>query len=96
MKMTKSEFFCIINGYCNDTTVDDMYVVFKAAYTEKGLEEAKYSLELLEWEYETCSHVWLNDWDEGQNYIDFFGIYTHSDILHMILKCGKKYKENKE
>ena len=92
MIMTKKEFLCFVNAFCDDTTVDNMYVVFKAAYTEKGLEKEKYSLELLEWEFEHCSHVWLNDWDEGQNYIDFFGMYTERDLLKLILTKDKPFK----
>lgn len=86
MKMSKSALKKLISEFC-EVYYCDIYVVFKYAYTEKELEKESYELKRLDLELSGYNdvHVWDTDWDEGQEYIDFFGIYTESDILSLIL-----------
>lgn len=83
MKMSKRNFETIVSEFC-DVYLEDVYVVFKAAYREADLESEPYLFEHMEFDGNYVIHSWLNDWDEGQNYIDFFGIYTESDMLDLI------------
>ena len=86
MKMNKIDFKSHINNYCaNVPVLEDIYVIFKSAYREIDLEKEKYSLELLEFDGDLMEYVWLNDWDEGQKFIDLFGIYTSTELLELII-----------
>lgn len=87
MKMSKRNFEKIVFEFC-EVNLEDVYVVFKAAYREADLESESYLFEHMEFDGNQVFHSWLNDWDEGQEYIDFFGIYTGSDILSLILSKG--------
>lgn len=84
MKMSKRNFEKIIFEFC-EVHSEDVYVVFKAAYREADLESDPYLLEHMEFDGNYSIHSWLNDWDEGQEYIDFYGLYTTNDLLNLIL-----------
>lgn len=86
MILKKPDFNTIVNNFCADiSAIEEIYVVFKAAYREIDLSSENYMIVRLEFEDDFASYVWNWDWDEGQEYIDFFGIYTESDILSLIL-----------
>ena len=90
MKMAKDDFNMLINQFCADVSVlENIFVVFKAAYLEIELAKEPYLIEILEFDGDNAEYVWLNDWDEGQKFIEFFGIYTESDILSLILSKGE-------
>lgn len=78
------------NNFCqkiNEITqrnLCDLYVIFSAGYTEKEAQNNHYELELLEFNGNDLSHVWLNDWHEGQQYIDLYGVYTEDKIIEII------------
>ena len=95
MKMMKSDFDKIVNDFCEQNYCD-VYVVFKYAYTEKELEKESYELRRLDLELSGYNdvHVWDTDWNEGQQYIEFFGIYTEDDILNLILSKGNENDKN--
>ena len=84
MKMSKHNFEKIVfefgEAYC-----EDMFVVFKAAYCEPDLETEPILFEHMEYDGNYDIHCWLNDWDEGQEYIDFYGVYTKDDLIKLIL-----------
>lgn len=89
MILKKPDFNIIINNFCaNISVIEDIYVVFKTAYRENDLSKENYMIARLEFEDDFMDYVWDWDWDEGQEYIDFFGIYTESDILSLILSKG--------
>lgn len=89
MILKKPDFNTIVNNFCADISViEDIYVVFKAAYREIDLSNENYMMVRLEFEDDFMDYVWDWDWDEGQEYIDFFGIYTESDVLALILSKG--------
>lgn len=79
------------NNFCqkiNEITqhnLCDLYVLFSRGYTEKEAKDNKYELELLEFNGNDLTHTWLNDWYEGQQYIDFYGVYTEDNIIDYII-----------
>ena len=92
MTISIHDFNVLINNFCADIAViENIFVVFKAAYREIDLEKESYSIEILQFEADNMEYLWLNDWNEGQKFIEFFGIYTESDILKLILS-----KENEK
>lgn len=89
MKLSIHEFNRLISNFeANVPILENIYVIFKAAYTENELEKLPYSLEILEFDGDNCTHVWLNDWNEGQKYIDFFRIYSESELLGLIMSMN--------
>lgn len=84
MKMTKSNFETIVSEFC-DVHLEDVFVVFKAAYREADLEKEPILFENLMFDGDYVVHYWSNDWDEGQEYIDFYGVYTKEDLINLIL-----------
>jgi len=72
-----------------------IYVVIRWGYTEKEMLNSSYQIELLI--YDSCytsKPVWETDWWEGEEYIDFYGIYTDEDIIKSIIKVeGNKDNE---
>lgn len=86
MILKKPAFNALVNNFCADIpAIENIYVVFKAAYREIDLSKEKYMIARLEFEDDFSSYVWDWDWDEGQEFIDLFGIYSESDILSIIL-----------
>lgn len=92
MKKSKKEFNLIVDAFCRDNFCD-IYVIFKYAYTEKELEKERYELRRLDLECfgDNYVHVWDTDWDEGQEFIDIYGIYPEDELLGIIL--SKDIKE---
>lgn len=84
MKMTKDNFEHIVFVFC-EVHLEDVFVVFKAAYREVDLETAPILFEHMKFDGNYVVHSWLNDWDEGQEYIDFYGVYTKDDLIDLIL-----------
>lgn len=84
MKMTKDNFENIVFEFC-EVHLEDVFVVFKAAYREADLETEPILFEHMEFDGNYVVHSWLNDWDEGQEYIDFYGVYTKDDLINLIL-----------
>lgn len=84
MKMTKDNFKNIVFEFC-EVHLEDVFVVFKAAYREADLETEPILFEHMEFDGNYVVHSWLNDWDEGQEYIDFYGVYTKDDLIDLIL-----------
>lgn len=93
MKMMKSNFETIVFEFC-EVHMEDVFVVFKAAYREADLETEPILFEHMKFDGNYAIHCWLNDWDEGQEYIDFYGVYTEDDILNLILSKGKENDKN--
>ena len=84
MKMSKHNFENIVFEFC-DVHLEDVFVVFKAAYREVDLDKEPILFEHMEFDGNYGVHCWLNDWDEGQEYIDFYGVYTKDDLINLIL-----------
>lgn len=84
--LSRSEFEKIIDDACNKS-FEDLFVIFAAAYTKKELEKTKPTIELLQidpsW---NGDFVWLHDWDEGQQFFKFYGIFTNSELLALSLR----------
>ena len=79
----RSEFDKIIDDTCNDT-FEDLFVIFAAAYTKKELEKTKPEIQLEpRW---NDDFVWRYDWDEGQQFFKFYGIFTEPELLAIIFK----------
>lgn len=71
MKLSLDEFFDIIKEEQED------YVV-KLAYKYHWEEDYTISNELLEWDSE--DYVWVNDWNEGQDFVYVIGFIKVSDV----------------
>lgn len=84
MEMSKSDFEDIVFEFC-ESHYEDVYVVFKAAYRKVDLAKESYMFEHMEFDGNQIFHSWDNDWDEGQEYIDFYGCFTEADLLNLIL-----------
>lgn len=84
MKMSKHNFENIVFEFC-EVHLEDVFVCFKAAYREIDLDKEPILFELMEFDGNYVVHSWLNDWDEGQEYIDFYGVYTKDDLINLIL-----------
>ena len=84
--LSRSEFEKIIDDACNDTH-ESLFVFFAAAYTQKELERTKPEINLLQREPGwNGDFVWLYDWDEGQQFFKFYGIFTEPELLAIIFK----------
>lgn len=82
----RSEFEKIIDDACNNT-FEDLFVIFAAAHTQKELERTKPQINLLQIETGwNGDFVWLYDWDEGQQFFKFYGIFTEPELLAIIFK----------
>lgn len=58
-----------------------IFVIMRDGYTKNGLETSKYRIERLDYDFEYDDYAWVNDWFEGQSYIEFYTILTDEDIL---------------
>lgn len=88
--LSRSEFEKIIDDTCNESS-EDLFVIFASAYTKKELEKTKPQIQLLQIESGwNGDFVWLYDWDEGQKFFKFYGIFTESELLAIIFKEGVK------
>lgn len=88
--LSRSEFEKIIDDTCSKS-FEDLFVIFAAANTKKELEKTKPKIELLQIEPGwNGDFVWLYDWDEGQHFFKFYGIFTESELLAVIFKEVKK------
>ena len=84
--LSRSEFEKIIDDACNGT-FEDMFVIFASAYTKKELKRTKPQIQLLQIEPGwNGDFVWLYDWDEGQQFFKFYGIFTEPELLAVIFK----------
>jgi len=82
--LSRSEFEKIIDDTCNDT-YESLFVFFAAAHTKKELERTKPEINLLQREPGwNGDFVWLYDWDEGQQFFKFYGIFTEKELLALI------------
>lgn len=87
--LSRSEFEKIIDDTCNESS-EDLYVIFASAYTKKELEKTKPQIQLLQIEPGwNGDFVWLYDWDEGQQFFKFYGIFTEPELLAVIFKEAK-------
>lgn len=88
--LSRSEFEKIIDDTCNDCS-EDLFVIFAVAHTKKELEKTKPEIQLLQIESGwNGDFVWLYDWDEGQQFFKFYGIFTGSELLAIIFKEGEE------
>lgn len=90
--ISKSEFYDIINDVTFEL-YEDLYVLFRNYYTRKEAEQAHFedlNLEYLEYDGNHDFHVWLHDWDEGEEYIVFEGIYTEEQLIEFIMKGSER------
>lgn len=86
--ISRNEFFNIIRDVETELQ-QDLYVLFWCYRTRREAEQAHFedlNLELLEMDWTSCCHVWLHDWDEGEEYIVFEGIYTEEQLIEFIMK----------
>ena len=88
--LSRSEFEKIIDDTCSKS-YEDLFVIFAVANTKKELEKTKPKIELLQIESGwNGDFVWLYDWDEGQQFFKFYGIFTESELLAVIFKERRK------
>ena len=88
--LSRSEFKKIIDAACNDAH-EDLFVIFAVAYTKDELERTKPQIQLLQIETGwNGDFVWIYDWDEGQQFFKFYGIFTEPELLAVIFKGLKK------
>ena len=88
--LSRLEFEKIIDDTCNKS-FEDLFVIFAAAYTMNELEKTKPNIELLQIEPGwNGDFVWLHDWDEGQQFFKFYGIFTEPELLAVIFKDAEK------
>ena len=94
-----TEFYDIVHEF-TETHYEDIFVIFGAFYTEREAQTAKSKdlhIVVLEWEWEKQNFVWSTDWNEGQKYILFEGIYTEDMLIDKFipfgLECPSEYIE---
>ena len=90
--ISRNEFFNIIRDVETELQ-QDLYVLFWCYRTRREAEQAHFedlNLELLEMDWTSCCHVWLHDWDEGEEYIVFEGIYTEEQLIEFIMKGSER------
>lgn len=87
MIMKKDDFYNKIAEYELEMKEGyrDLIVIMSYGYTQKEAEESDYELQFLEFDGMAMCHCWINDWDEGQEYIDFYGIYTDNEVIKRII-----------
>lgn len=86
--ISRSEFINIIDDVTSELN-EDLYVLFGNYYTRKEAEQAHFedlNLEYLEFDGYHDFHVWIHDWDEGEEFIVFEGIYTEEQLIEFIMK----------
>ncbi len=89
--MTKKDFNNFVDEYLKEVEkhqIESVYFLFSCGYTEIEAKESKASLELIEYnfyDYNEPTWAWLNDWDEGQEFVCLYGVYKESDIIKMLL-----------
>ena len=74
MLLTLNRFFEKIENEPDD------YVV-KLAYKYNWEKDYTISNEIIEWEYSSSDYVWLNDWNEGYDFIYVVGFIKVSDVI---------------
>lgn len=86
MFLDKNELDIFINKYLAvlDYIPAYLIVVMRYGYTEKECLNENYSIEILEYDGDNDIMCWLNDWFEGQQFIDVYDIYS-DDVLTKIL-----------
>lgn len=92
MIMSRANFFQLIQAYTSDC-FENLFVIFGAFYTEREAENAtkkQFNIEILEFNGMDLTHTWLNDWDEGQEFINFQEIYSESQLVEILLKGEEK------
>lgn len=88
--LTRCEFEKIIDDTCSKS-LEDLFAIFAAANTKKEVEKTKPKIELLQIEPGwNGDFVWLYDWDEGQQFFKFYGIFTEPELLAVIFKDYEK------
>ena len=88
--LSRPGFEKIIDDACNKSS-EDLFVIFAAAHTRKELEKTKPEINLLQIEPGwSGDFVWLYDWDEGQQFFKFYGIFTEPELLAVIFKEVEK------
>lgn len=86
--ISKSEFKNIIHDVSCELR-QDLYVLFGNYYTRKEAEQVHFedlSLEYLKYDGYHDYHIWIHDWDEGEDFIVFEGIYTEEQLIELIMK----------
>ena len=85
MRVTYDKLNKMTQGFAKrHTWASDFFVVVRQGHTEKEMLDSSYELEVLEWSDDFPNLIWENDWWEGEEYIDLFGIYTDEDFLKLI------------
>ena len=77
------EAFCDRINKITEDECENMYFIMRSGYSMKDILESSYSLELLE--FEGDDFAWLQDWYEGQNFIEIYDYYRESEVLHKLL-----------
>ena len=86
--ISRKEFFNIVLEFCMDHQ-QDVYVLFMWYRRRQEAEQATIedlNLEYLQMDWTSCCHVWLHDWDEGEEYIVFEGLYTEEMIIEKLIE----------
>lgn len=84
MVMRISEFYEYLAKFEDEFHGQDLYVVMAAGYTEKELDKSKYELQLLEYDGNCDYYVWLNDWNEGQQFVRVWDVFPEKRLLYIL------------
>ena len=78
---------CLLKNFYSDRNLIKSLMILAAAYTKKELEKTKPEIQLLQIEPRwNDDFVWRYDWDEGQQFFKFYGIFTEPELLAIIFK----------
>lgn len=82
------------NAYIDKITeneCENITLIIRSGYSMKDLIESEYSLEMLEFNVGNDGEFsWLNDWYEGQVYIEVYDYYSESELLHKLMHLQHK------
>lgn len=88
MIISKSEFNALVDRTCDKYRGQNLFILFAPLY--RKVDKESQSLYILEYDGNNDQYCWLNDWDEGQQYIDLGGIFPEQILVFWLkLKIRK-------
>ena len=82
MIFNNHESFCDQINKITEDECEDLYIIMRSGYSMKDILDSDYNIELLQ--YEAGEYVWLNDWYEGQQYIELYDMIPEEKLLDIL------------
>lgn len=84
MTMRIEEFYSYLAEFENEFHGQDLYIVMAAGYTEAELDKASYQIQHLEYNGNEDQYEWLNDWNEGQQFINVWTVLPEKKLVYIL------------